>query len=88
MATMSAKTHPETLKVLVALAVNLRESAANVRASQQRMNSWNKQDYVNEYEVSDYKNDEAIAFQARAMYHALYNAFFIAKKAAGRKKLF
>jgi len=26
-----------------------------------------------------------MAFQARAMHAALYNAFFIAKKAAGRK---
>lgn len=66
------KTSPDVLKVLVALAMNLRDSARNVR----------------EKEANPKENTELMRFQARAMHHALYNAFFIAKKAAGRKKLF
>lgn len=69
------KTSPDVLKVLVPLAVNLRDSARNVKAK--------------EAMPEEGPNTNGImAFQARAMHHALFNAFYIAKKAAGRKKLF
>jgi len=68
------KTNPDTLKVLVVLAKNLRASAKNVREKK----SWVKQ-------APKDKNNISMEFQACAMHHALYNAFYLAKKAAGRK---
>ncbi len=79
------KTHPEVLKVLVALAKNLRASAKNMKAKkaflQTQLDIHKKDPNAKEYVYSG----ERMVEQARSMHHALYNAFFIAKKAAGRK---
>jgi hypothetical protein len=63
------------MRVLVALAINLRNSARNVRVKEAMPESNENQHGI-------------MAFQARAMHHALFNAFYVAKKASGRKKLF
>ncbi len=68
------KTTPQALKILVALAVNLRNSARGVREKQAYLKT-----------AKDFLNAQRMDEQARMMHHALYNGFFIAKKAAGRK---
>jgi hypothetical protein len=69
------QTKPEVMKVLVALAINLRNSAHNLREKEALPKEGPNEDGI-------------MAFQARAMHHALFNAFYVAKKAAGRRKLF
>lgn len=79
------KTSPEVMKVLVALAINLRNSARNVREKEAAELALPEHKNITTLQVSCVTQ---MSFQARAMHHALFNGFFIAKKAAGRKKLF
>lgn len=72
-------TSPDVLKVLVALARNLQLSARNLREKETLVAIHRK------HKNAGLPLSESMAFQARAMHHALYNAFFIAKKAAGRR---
>lgn len=81
------KTNPEVLKVLIALAQNLRKSASNMRQKETILKAWGKERDINDYVRTRIRNDSIMAFQARASYQALYNAYFIAKKAAGRKTI-
>lgn len=67
----------------MALAINLRDSARNVREKEKKAKPSMDEDKKQGRTIS-FTNSYIMAFQARAMHHALYNAFFIAKKAAGR----
>ncbi len=78
------KSNPEVLKVLVALAKNLQASARNVREKDAAERAVCEGDPT-KLQVSCASQ---MSFQARAMHHALFNAFYVAKKAAGRKHLF